>query len=342
MIDRKISIVTMGLIFGVLPITYQILRILFATISDHFGRRKFLLLNGITTAASSIVYYFAYTPVQFLAGKLTQVVEDSSIWAINRPLVMDHSKDKKYGLILLRVYDEIFSAVGILISGFLISYLLFSNTLLFVFVIGLLIIPLSFVVKEENNTEGSFKKAFSFLNFLNRTSTFKKFMIFYFIMGLSDGFSTAYIFPLFLSQKLFSPDLIGFILGIQTVITGVFIFLFRKISLKKAMILGLSYPILLFILPIFSDVPLALLVLIIGIPGGLIIGASEGVVGLVSKKKSYGSDSGILFLGYNLARTINLSLSGLLISLYGFFTLFSLSSILFVVCTLYGLRNLKG
>lgn len=341
MIDRNISIVTMGLIFGILPITFQILRILFATISDHFGRKNFLLLNGISTAVSSIIYYFAYSPLQFLAGKLTEVVKDSSIWAINRPAVMDHSKDKMHGLILLRVYDEIFSSAGVLISGFLISYLLFSNTLLFVFAIGLILIPLSFLMKDQKTNEGSFKKAFSSMNFLKKSSTFKKFMIFYLIMGLSDGFSQAYIFPLFLSQNSFTPELIGVILGMQGIITGFSIYIFRKISIRKILILGLSYPILLFILPLFSNGALSILVLLLGVTTGLTICFSEGVVSLASNKKSYGSDTGTLFLGYNLARTVNLSLSGLLISSYGFFTLFSLSAIFYVICTFYGIRNIK-
>ncbi|MFH0711209.1 MAG: MFS transporter [Candidatus Aenigmatarchaeota archaeon] len=341
MVERKINIITIGFIFGILPFTFQILRILFATLSDHFGRRKFLLLHGIATAVSSIVYYFAFTPLQFLAGKLTEVVKDASIWSINRPIMMDHSKDKRYGLILMRVYDNIFSAVGILISGLLLSYLFFSNSILAVFIMGLLIIPIPIFIKSPKNNGGSFKKAFSSLNFLKKTSSFKKFMIFYLIMGLADGFATSYIFPLFLSQKGFTPDLIGFILGIQCIIAGFSTFVFRKISIRKSLILSLSYPVLLFILPFSSGVFISIFIFLIGITFGLIISSSEGVVSLVSNKNRYGSDTGIIFLGYNLGRTINLSISGLIISSYGFITLFPISSLLFILCVFYGARNIK-
>jgi len=341
MVERKINIITMGLIFGSLPITFQLLRFIFAILSDQFGRKKFFMLHGLTGVISSTIFYFAYSPLQFLAGKLAQAIKDASIWAINRPFILDHSKDKKQGLINMRIYDSVFGASGVLIAGFLISYLLFSNTLLFSILIGMLVIPISLFIKDERISPGSFKKVISSLNVLKREPVFKKFIMFWFIMGLSDGLATAYIFPLFLSQNSFSPEFIGILLGVQSLIAALSIFLFRKLTIKKAMILGLSYAVLLFILPNFSGAILSIIILFMGISQGFNASAGEGILSKIASSKSYGTDIGLLFLGYHLARTINLSLSGFIISSYGFFTLFFLSATLFVVGALYGIRNIK-
>lgn len=341
MVDRHINIVTIGLIFGALPVTFQLLRILFATLSDHFGRKRFVILHGISTTISSIIFYFAYTPLQFLAGKLTQSVEDATIWATNRPIILDHSKKKRYDLIILRVYDFSFGAVGTLIAGFLIAYLFFSNTVLFVIALGFLIIPFSFLIKDHKPRERSFRKAFSSLNFLNKSSLFKKIMIFYFIVGLSDGFSTSYIFPLFLSGS-FSPEFVGILLGFQSLISGFSIFLFRKVTIKRTLIFGLSYSLLLFFTPMFGGSVLAIVVVLMGITIGLNTSGGEGLITMISNKKTYGGDIGVLLLGYNISRTIFLSISGLLIEAYGFTFLFAASSLLYVVSVFYAIRNIKG
>ncbi|MBS3055266.1 MAG: MFS transporter [Candidatus Aenigmarchaeota archaeon] len=341
MIERKINIVTMGLIFASLPITFQLLRFFFATLSDHYGRKKFVILHGITTAFSSTIFYFAYTPLQFLAGKLTQSIKDASIWGINRPMVLDHAENKKRGLIFLRMFDYIFGALGILIAGFLIAYFFFPNTILFAILMGLFVFPFAFFLKDQKTSGGSLKKLTSSLNFMKKEPVFKKVMIFWFIMGLSDGFATAYIFPLFLSQNSFSPELIGVLLGLQSLIAGFSVFLFRKLKITTAMALALSYAALLFMIPNFTGTILSIMIILIGVTGGFITSSGEGIMSRITSSKSYGTDIGTLLLGYHFARTINLSISGWLIASYGFVTLFSLSAIFFVVGTFYGLRNIR-
>ena len=43
---REIDIVTIGFIFASMPIIFQTLRMLFATVSDFWGRKIFFVFNG--------------------------------------------------------------------------------------------------------------------------------------------------------------------------------------------------------------------------------------------------------------------------------------------------------
>jgi len=90
--ERNIDIVVMGLVFASLPLIMQFGRMFFATISDFRGRKLFFVSNGFFGIISSLIYYFAHNPVEFLFGKVMEGTKQGALWAMNRPFLLEKNR----------------------------------------------------------------------------------------------------------------------------------------------------------------------------------------------------------------------------------------------------------
>ena len=330
--DRNIDVITIGLIYASLPIIFQLTRMIFATVSDFLGRKVFFILNGVFRVLSGFVYYFAFTPLQFLLGKVTEGINDASLWAVNRAFLLEESIRKRETLFHLRTSVYVSMAVGSLSSGFLIVWIFYTNTLLLCILVGSFIIPMSFLLVNRRKEGFSMKRALHYLDLRNKEKVFKTFLLLFFIMGLSFGFKDGYVFTWFLSESGFDAKPIGVFLGIQTLLAGLSSYMFtKKIKIEKLILLsGFLYSLVLLLLGFSSYITAAFLVVMYGIVEGLLSGGQEGILVKISKEESYGIDIGLLMMGLHGGRTISLALSGFLIDLWGFIVPFLLSASIFV------------
>jgi len=331
--DRNIDVPTMGLIFASLPMIFQLTRMVFAVVSDFLGRKVFFVLNGLLNVFSGFVYYFAFTPLQFLFGKVTEGTKSASLWAVNRAFLLEESERKREALVHLRTTAYVSTAIGSLSAGFLIVWLFYTNTLLLCVIVGAFIIPTSLLLVGRRKGEFNMKQALQYLDLRSKEKAFKKFLLLFFIMGLSFGFISGYVFPLFLSENGFDAETIGVFLGIQTLLAGLFSYVFaKKIKVERLILLsGLLYSLVLLLLGFSSYVFAAFLVVMYGVVDGLLSGGQEGILLKISREESYGTDIGILMMGLHGGTTISLATSGFLITLWGFTVPFLLSASIFVV-----------
>ncbi|MGC8811985.1 MAG: MFS transporter, partial [Candidatus Aenigmatarchaeota archaeon] len=112
MLERGIDIIYIGLIYSALPIIFQTTRLAFAILSDFMGRKMFFILSGILRVFFNSIYYFAFSPLEFLFGKITEGVSSASLWAVNRAFILEQSKEKWKSLIQMRVFDYISQSLG--------------------------------------------------------------------------------------------------------------------------------------------------------------------------------------------------------------------------------------
>lgn len=119
--DKGIDIVSIGLIYAALPIIFQLTRMGFAILSDFIGRKIFFISTGILNISYTAIYYLASSPLGFLFGKVIEAMRGASIWSVNRSFVLEHSRNKRKGLVQMRAVNSVSYAVGILIAGFLIA-----------------------------------------------------------------------------------------------------------------------------------------------------------------------------------------------------------------------------
>lgn len=331
--DRNIDVVTIGLIFASLPMIFQLTRMVFANVSDFLGRKVFFIFNGLLSVLSGFVYYFAFTPLQFLLGKITEGTKSASLWAVNRAFLLEESTRKRETLVHLRTSAYVSMAVGSLSAGFLIVWLSYTNTLLLCILVGSFIIPMSLLLANRRKEGFSIKRALHYLDLRNKEKVFRRFLLLFFIMGLSFGFKSGYIFTWFLDESGFDAQTIGVFLGIQTLLAGLSSHMFtKKIKIEKLILLsGFLYSLVLVLLGFSSYIVAAFLVVMYGVVDGLLSGGHEGILLKISKEESYGTDIGLLMMGLHGGTTISLAMSGFLIDLWGYSVPFLLSASIFVV-----------
>lgn len=332
--DRNIDVVTIGLIFACLPMIFQLTRMLFAIVSDFLGRKLFFVLNGFLNILSSSVYYLAYTPLQFLLGKVTEGTKSASLWAVNRAFLLEESGRKRKTLVHLRTTAYVSSAVGSLLAGILIVWFSYANTLLLCILVGTAVVPTSLLLAERKKKRNfSLTKALRYLDLRNKEKAFTTFLLLFFAMGLSFGFRGGYVFPLFLEENKFDVEAIGVFLGVQTLLAGLSLYLFsKKIKLEKLILLsGFLYSLFLLLLGFSSHLSAAFLIIVFGLADGLVGGGSEGILVKITGEESYGIDIGLLMMGLHAGTTISLAISGFLIALGGFAAPFLASALIFPI-----------
>lgn len=330
--DRGIDIVSIGLIYAALPIVFQLTRMVFGILSDFIGRKIFFLSAGIFNIFYTAIYYLASSPLGFLFGKVTEGIRGASIWSVNRSFVLEHAKDKRKGLVQMRAVNSVSYALGLLAAGFLIAWLFYSNTILVCLLIGIPMIPVALTLKDKRRRKFNTREAFKFLDFMRKKKVFRRTLIVFCILGLSYGLVTGYVYPLFLSHNGFSVEVIGLLLGLQMLLSGLFTYLFMKKEKLGKLIFysGIPYSIILFLLGISSSFLVAFFFLLVGIVSGVVEAGIEGIFYRVADSGSYSTDIGLLLMGFHTTRTISLMLSGFLIVSFGFIAPISLSALIFV------------
>ncbi len=331
--ERNIDIVLIGFVFASMPLIMQLGRMLFATLSDFFGRKPFFMANGFLGAASSLIYYFARTPMEFLFGKVTEGTKEGAIWAVNRAYILERNHENWRLLVNLRTVVYVAFAVGSLAAGFLAVLLLYEGTMILCAILGVLGLLLSFTLIDEKKGDFTVKQALRFLDFRRKGRTFKIFLFLFFTMGLAFGFRSGYVIPYFLSTFGFSQEDVGLVFGAMILMAGLSSYIFSRCHDVKSLILlsGIIYSTLLIFIGFSPPILAAALVIAVGFAEGMNSVGQEGILSKICEKESYGTDIGLLMMGLHVGESASLALSGLLIASWGFAVSFILASTIYAV-----------
>ena len=331
--ERNIDIVTIGLVFASMPMIFQLGRMFFAIVSDFWGRKLFFVLNGFLGVISSSIYYLAHTPLGFLFGKVSEGTKSASLWAVNRAFLLEKSERKWTILVHLRTTVYVSYAVGSLLAGFFIVWLLYEGTMMLCVLVGAFAVPPALLLVTRRKKRFSVAEALRLLDFRKKKKVFKIFLILFFVMGLSFGFRSGFVFPLFLSKNGFDAETIGVLLGLQTLLAGMFSYLFaRRVKIKKLILMsGVFYTVTLISLGFSSSVFAGVLMIAYGTVEGLLSIGQEGILSRITDKESYGTDIGLLMMGLHSGTTFSLAISGFLISMLGFVAPFLMSASIFAL-----------
>lgn len=330
---RNINVVLIGLVFASMPLVMQIGRMFFATVSDFWGRKLFFASNGLLTVVSGLIYYFARSPLEFLFGKVTEGTREGTLWAVNRAFLLEKSERKLTALLHLRAIVYAAYAVGSLVLGFLVIWFAFEGTMLLCSLIGGVGIILSLLLVGARKERFNMEKAMRFLDFRKKNRIFKAFLGLFLVMGMSFGFVEGFVFPLFLSTNGYSAEIIGFVIGVQTLLAGLFSYVFSKTSNVRGFILlgGVLFSATFLLLGFSSFLLAVALVLFYGVVQGIAAVGQEGILARITDEASYGTDIGLLMFGLHVGESVSLALSGFLIAAYGFAAPFLLAASTYVV-----------
>jgi MFS family permease len=343
MIERGLDVESMGLIFAALPIMSQMLRMTFGVLSDFIGRKIFFKINSIMNLVFMGIYYFAYGPYEFLLGKLAEGVRNASLWSVNRAYFLDHSYEQKNILIRMRGIGAIFSAVGMIAAGALISWLMFESTIIVVMVVAALVIPQVMRLKDKVKKEVSVLSILSRFDIRGRNRVFKKFMLVFLVYGLGWGLITGYVFPLFLKLHGYESGTVGMILGIRSLAMGLITYFVASRFSGRKMVLygGLAFAATVMLLAFSNDFTAPLVIVLAGLTEGFVAANFEYIFVKIVNKKSYAGDIGIMMFGMHAGMSVSLAISGFVISSVGFGPLFFISGVLFAISAMSSFDNLK-
>ncbi len=331
--ERNVDVVVIGLVFAAMPLIMQFGRMFFATISDFWGRKFFFVSNGVLGTISSLIYYLAHTPLEFLFGKVAEGFKEGTIWAVNRAYLLEKNGGHWRILVYLRTVVYFSFAVGSLAAGFLIVWFLFDGTLLLCAVLGIFGFLLALSLAGEKREQFSMAKALRFLDFRRKTRLFKIFLFLFFMLGLSYGFRGGFIIPLFLDKNNFTAEAIGIIVGVQILLAGLSSFIFsrstrmRQLLLLQGILFSITFSLLGFLDAFFAG----MLVVAYGFVEGMSTIGQEGILSKICDKESYGTDIGLLMFGLHVGETLSLAFSGFLIAAYGFIVPFLLAASTYAV-----------
>ena len=333
MIERNIDVVTIGFVFAAMPFVFQTIRLLFGAISDIIGRKIFFVLNSLLNIIVLIIYSIAATPLIFLSGKITEGVKDASIWSVNRASLLDFREDKRGILAKFIGMTHIASAIGNIAAGFLILWLSYTNTIILAIFLAILSVPAALSLKIKKT--GRFRKLkikqiLDKIDIRKKDNRFKKFTLLSLINGLTMGFVTGYIFPVFLNENGFGVEIIGLILGLNVLLIGVSSIVTRKVEIKKLILYGgILYSLSLLFLGFSGGLLAAAMILVVGVTRGFNHGISAAIMSEMSHMKSYAGDVGILTIGLHMGRAITFAVSGIIITYFGFFGAFATAAIIY-------------
>ncbi len=330
---KGIRMEQIGLIASLSPAIFQSGRILIASLSDIVGRVPFLGLTGILSALTLGVYYTATTKAEFALGTLLDSLRNSSLWAVNRPFVLEHAEEARGSLIGMIGMTLIFSSLGSLIAGIVSSHFSLEVTLLFFLPLSAAIIVITLTMKvEAKRGKVSFRAVLSGLNPLKKSKRFQKLIASYILAGFAAGTLLSYVMPLYYSSKGLSPSQVGIALSIQSMISGVLAYFIttKFSSIKFLSLAGAIYFSSLLALAT-SPLPPLILPIFAGIAASIFHGTNETLMSIFPEEGSYGADVALLMLGLHSGNTIAQASAGFVIASRGFLPVFLISASTFLI-----------
>lgn len=346
MLERGIDVQSMGLIFATLPLVTQATRLAFGCISDYAGRKLFYWMNAAGNVAFLGAYYLAHSAPAFLAGKLLEGVRDASLWSVNRPYFMDHTDDPKERervLMGLRGFNSVFESLGMVLAGFIAAALAFGNTLLMLVAVSLLALPNVAMLKDRARQKVDFGAIRRSLDIRHKGRRFKNFLTIFFLLGLSWGFISGYILPLFLATMGVPVQYIGLLLGARVLFNGLSIYVFSSMwgVRRKVIVGGLLFSAAIALIGLAPLSVLPLVVVSAGMVAGIADAGYESIFVMVSDRKSLGRDIGMLMTGVHVGMAITQAASGFVIAAVGFPTMFFAAAMLFALFSLASYHNMS-
>lgn len=154
MLERGISIATIGLVFALTPIAKIVVRVVSAALAEVHGERLFYSLNAIAEFAQAIAYWFANSALGFSIGKAIDGMRESFIWTVNRTSIISSQPEKQHYLLGGLVSGRaVYFALGSLSLGILYPAGGFALMLLLIAVLAIATFALSLGVKNTPRHE---------------------------------------------------------------------------------------------------------------------------------------------------------------------------------------------
>lgn len=338
--SRNVNVGSIGLILAASPLVIIFCRMIFASLSDMWGLKKFFVLNAASRALGTLIYVFAINPPGYVLAEGLRGVSSAALWTVNRTATFRQAMEKKKDpaletsrLIGLRLTAF---AAGTLIVGFLLNSFSFVTVLAGLTVLGAANIAMAWFLpfKDTKTYDVDLGKFVSQLDFRKKSKTLINTSL---VMTLSMFTSTILLslaLPLFLDKQAFTYAQIGIILALYRLFDGVTIFAFLK-SKQKLHLLNVLAGIIFFAalvaLPFGNHVTLPILITMMGLSVGIgDIIWEKLVFNATGRSKMMNSDMGVIHFPTYIIGFFSLAVGGFMIQAFGYPVVFALAGIAYI------------
>ena len=339
LLEQKVDVAMIGLILSVGPLSFMVLRVLFASMADEIGTKAIATVHSASNLAAILLYLLVVSPVGFALATLSEGIRASGFWAISRAEVFEALGEEEPRKTLARFSNmrQLADGLGRLAIGLSLAILAFQGA--FAFMLALSIALFALVLTNKEKSAGTMRVDRNTLGriFKERPPTFWHAALLQLLVWLPYNMLSGFLLPLYMISDLGMTSYdVAIVLALLSIATAAFALLFMRIGLRKRSLLALT----LLSAPALALFPFAgtaglvlLIVLAIGTGCTNIIGEYI-LVDQVYRSRDVNTDIGVIYAPLKIAEFIFLSTGGFVIANYGFSPLFAVLAIslaLFVV-----------
>ncbi len=349
LISRNVEVTQIGLVLAFSPFAFLVFRLLFASIADFLGVKRFFILNALAGSLCNLIYAFTPGLSGYAVGKIFEGINSASIWAVNRTALKSLSKERDPSvdsarINTIRIFAYSFATLG---AGFLLGLISFEGTFLLLAALGVVNLVISFFTREIQFPKGrpSLGQVLSQLDFREKPQVIITSSI---VMGIAS-FGGALLFrlvlPIFMDSVGFTYLEIGLVLTLHWLFRGFSVFsTVKRLPMRENAIIGSVLIFLPLIVFPFASAPVAMiLAALFGLGMGSVEVLWEKMIFHATRgSKAVSSDISLVQVAPTLGSIIALAIGGFMIDWFGYPPLFILSAICYVAYLGLGLGLLKA
>jgi len=347
LLARGIEIHKIGIIFSILPLVFLVLRLFFAAFADQMGTKLFFIINAVTNALCPALYCIATSLPIFALGKVFEGIKSSSFWAVIRTETYLSSKkgEEKQNATFFYGVRALGTCLGTAVAGWSLTHFSFWLTLLGLFFISLFIFLPSFLLKRKPG-KVTLHHTLLLLDFRKKSAHFWLVSSAVLFNGMALFSLLDFVFPIFMKTQLSLSYLkIGEFFALFYLISSLATFLTLKLRIGVSQILVLQLLFFLpavLILPFGSQLLFPFLFTILALGEGLSHVIFEDLIATTTKGvMSTSTDIGILHIPMRISEFATVFSGGFIIEEFGYFPVFAISAISFLLFSILSLKCLK-
>ncbi|MFN7990659.1 MAG: MFS transporter [Candidatus Micrarchaeia archaeon] len=340
LVKSKVDISLIGIILSAGPLSFMVIRILFASMADEIGTKKISLIYTAANLVSLAFYSLIVTPAGFVLATVAEGVRASGFWAIARTEIFKANGKADPGKTLARFSNmrQLADGLGRVFIGLVLAYLAFSGAFIILFVLSIILLSLMINVKDGRGTlhvdKGTLRRIFK-----KRPRTFWEAALLQTLVWLAFNMLIGFLVPVYLITSLgMSYEQTGGIVALLSLATGGISILLMRLEIPKARLILLSLvsiPALIWFPFAGNDIIPLIMLISIGLGSSNIIGEYI-LVDQVYRSKDVSTDIGVLYVPLKICEFLFLSLGGLVIKAWGFYPLFLLLACTTVLLVIFG------
>lgn len=346
MLEINLDIAEIGIILSVIPLSFMLMRIVFAAVADHSGTRVVEVLESVALIAAVLIYSLSRSARAFAVAQFGEGVRDAGFWAtVRTDLAQANGKRHLADVFALLVgLRQLSDSLGRAAVGVMLLFLSFQLSFEIIFILSLAMFALLLSINKN-----PFKGFPTSRLLLKKIFHRRPHLFWHHAMGIAlqqavpSAFIT-FILPVYLYTQLgrdfFEISLMIAIFALALAITNISAIKFHMSKSAKIFSVFLMVPGFT-MLPLFGHDPvIPLLLIAIGAGCGNVL--TENLVSRdVRRSRNISTEVSVIYLPYMACYFLLILFGGVAVEMFGFqpvFYFFSAVMLYYVIYAIYAFR----